>query len=58
MIEWRLAAALPIAGVVAGAAWRAGSLTASGALAAAVIGGIAVAAGWPWAVLLLSLIHI
>lgn len=53
MIEWRLAAALPTAGVVAGAAWRAGSLTASGALAAAVIGGLAVAAGWPWAVLLI-----
>jgi len=53
MIEWRLAAALPIGGIVSVLAWRAGSLTMSGAVAAAAIGGIAVAAGWPWAVLLL-----
>ena len=53
MIEWRFAAALPIAGLVAAGAWGAGSLTASGALAAAGIGAVAVAAGWPWAVLLI-----
>lgn len=53
MIEWRLAAALPIGGIVSALAWRAGSLTLSGALAAAVIGGIAVAAGWPFAILLI-----
>jgi len=53
MSEWRLAAALPLAGVVAVIAWRARALTLSGALAAAAIGAIAVAAGWPWAVLLI-----
>ena len=53
MSEWRLAAALPIAGIVALIAWRARALTLSGAVAAAAIGGIAVAAGWPWAVLLI-----
>jgi uncharacterized protein (TIGR00297 family) len=53
MIEWRFAGALPIAGVVAVAARRAGSLTASGAVAAAGVGAVAVAAGWPWAVLLI-----
>jgi uncharacterized protein (TIGR00297 family) len=52
MSEWRLAAALPLAGVVAILAWRARALTPSGALAAAAIGAIAMAAGWPWAVLL------
>lgn len=53
MSEWRLAAALPIAGIVALIAWRARALTLSGAVAAAAIGGIAVAAGWTWAVLLI-----
>jgi uncharacterized protein (TIGR00297 family) len=52
MSEWRLAAALPLAAGVAAIAWRARSLTLSGAIAAAAIGGIAVAAGWPWAALL------
>jgi uncharacterized protein (TIGR00297 family) len=53
MIAWHFAAALPIAGIVAVGAWRAGSLTPSGALAAAGIGAVAVAAGWPWAALLI-----
>jgi len=53
MIEWRLIAALPIAATVAACAWRAGSLTLSGAFAAAVLGGVAVTAGWTWAVLLI-----
>lgn len=53
MIAWQFAAALPIAGIVAVTAWRAGSLTASGAVAAAGIGAVSVAAGWPWAVLLI-----
>jgi uncharacterized protein (TIGR00297 family) len=46
--------ALPVAAIVAIIAWRARSLTLSGAVAAAVIGGIAVAAGWPWALLLIA----
>src|SRR5437763_12621375 len=37
---------------VAGAAWRAGSLSVSGALAATVVGTTAVAAGWAWGALL------
>jgi uncharacterized protein (TIGR00297 family) len=53
MTVWRLAAALPIAAIVALIAWRARALTLSGALAAAAIGGIAVSAGWRWAVLLI-----
>lgn len=53
MSEWRLVAALPIAGIVAVVAWRTGALTLSGAIAAAAVGAIAVAAGWPWAVLLI-----
>jgi uncharacterized protein (TIGR00297 family) len=53
MNEWRLVAALPVAGIVAVLAQRAGALTVSGSLAAATIGGLAVAAGWPWAVLLI-----
>lgn len=53
MSEWRLAAALPVAGIVASIAWRGGALTLSGAVAAAAIGGIAVAAGWSWAILLI-----
>src|SRR5689334_20267789 len=53
MSEWRLVAAVPIAGIVALIAWRARALTVSGAIAATVMGGVAVAAGWPWAILLI-----
>ena len=52
MTECRLVAALPLAGIVGFGACRARSLTASGALAAAVFGAFAVAAGWPWAMVL------
>ncbi len=52
MSEWRLIAALPAGAIVALIAWRARALTPSGAVAAMVVGGLAVAAGWPWAVLL------
>jgi len=53
MSAWRLAAAFPIAAIVALIAWRGRALTLSGAVAATIIGGISVAAGWPWAVLLI-----
>jgi uncharacterized protein (TIGR00297 family) len=47
-----IGAALSI--VVAAAAWRAHSLSAGGGIAAAVIGTLAVAAGWAWAGLLIA----
>jgi uncharacterized protein (TIGR00297 family) len=47
-----IGAALSI--VVASAAWRAKSLSASGAIAAALIGTLAVAAGWAWGALLIA----
>lgn len=40
--------ALGLAIVIAGTAWRFGSLRTSGALAAAVVGAVALRAGWPW----------
>jgi uncharacterized protein (TIGR00297 family) len=49
-----LPAAVVIAGIVALAAWRAGSLTRSGCLAALVIGAIALRASWGSGVLLIS----
>jgi uncharacterized protein (TIGR00297 family) len=49
----RTLAGLLAAGVAAGVARRAGSLSASGALAAVVVGTAAVSAGWRWALLLL-----
>jgi uncharacterized protein (TIGR00297 family) len=48
----RSAAGLLAAGAVALLARRAGSLSTSGAAAATVVGTAAVAAGWPWGVLL------
>jgi uncharacterized protein (TIGR00297 family) len=42
-----------VAAAIAGAAWGARSLTASGALAALCIGTVAVAAGWGWGLLLI-----
>jgi uncharacterized protein (TIGR00297 family) len=39
---------------IAAVAWRAGSLSTSGAFAAAVLGGITVAAGWAWGALLVA----
>jgi uncharacterized protein (TIGR00297 family) len=53
MSVWRLAAAVPLAAIVSLTAWHGRALTLSGAVAATLIGGIAVAAGWPWAVLLI-----
>lgn len=43
-----------IAAAIAVAAWRASSLSRSGALAAIVIGTVAVAAGWSWGALLIA----
>jgi len=43
-----------LAMTVAAAAWRAGAVSTNGAFAAAVLGAIAVAAGWPWGVLLIA----
>ncbi len=43
-----------LAAVIAAAAWRAGSLRASGAIAAAMVGMAAIAAGWGWGALLLT----
>ena len=40
--------ALGLAILIAGAAWRSGSLRTSGALAASAVGAIALRAGWPW----------
>lgn len=51
-LRW-LAGALAAA-VLAAAAWRAGSLSARGAVAAFVVGWLACAAGWEWAALLLA----
>lgn len=50
----RLAAGLAVAGLVAWLARRAGSLSHSGAWAATLVGAMAAAAGWPWAVLLIG----
>ena len=50
----RLAAGLAVAGLVAWAARRAGSLNNSGAFAATVTGGVAVGAGWGWGALLIA----
>jgi uncharacterized protein (TIGR00297 family) len=52
VIERAVAGAL-IAAAIAIAAWRAGSLSPSGAVAALVIGTAAVAAGWAWGALLI-----
>lgn len=49
----RLIAGIAAAAVIAVAAHRAGTLTWSGAVAAAAIGAMGVAAGWPWAALLI-----
>lgn len=50
----RVATGLAIAGVIAIAAWAARALTARGALAAAIVGAAAIAAGWSWGALLLA----
>jgi len=52
VIERAVAGAL-IAAAIAIAAWRAGSLSPSGAVAALLIGTVAVAAGWAWGALLI-----
>ena len=43
-----------VAAAIALAAWRAGSLSRSGALAAIVVGTAAIAAGWSWGALLIA----
>lgn len=43
-----------LAGLIAGMAWRAGSLSRSGAAAAVVVGGVAITAGAPWGVFLVG----
>lgn len=50
----RLAIGLAVAGLVAWAARRAGSLSHSGATAATLVGGLAVGAGWSWGLLLIA----
>ncbi len=50
----RLVIGLAVAGLVAWAGKRAGSLNASGARAATIVGGMAVGAGWGWGVLLIG----
>jgi uncharacterized protein (TIGR00297 family) len=50
----RLGAGLLVAGVIALAAWRAGSLSASGAVAATLVGVASVAAGWGFGALLIA----
>ncbi len=50
----RTAAGFAVAGVVALAARRAGSLSTSGAWAATLVGALSVAAGWAWATLLIG----
>lgn len=47
------AAGFLVAAVISGLAWRARSLTLGGAVAATIIGTLAVAAGWAWGVLLI-----
>lgn len=55
MVPWSDALlAIGLAGVIAGAAWRAGSLSRSGAMAAVVVGGVAMTAGLPWGVFLVT----
>ena len=50
----RAAAGALLAGVIALAAWRAGALARSGALAAAAVGTVAIAAGWSWGIVLIA----
>lgn len=50
----RAAIAALVAAAIALAAWRAGSLSRSGALAAIVVGTAAVTAGWSWGALLIT----
>ncbi len=52
MIE-RLVPGFVVATCISLAAWRARSLTASGAAAATIVGTLAVGAGWPWGALLI-----
>jgi uncharacterized protein (TIGR00297 family) len=50
----RFGAGLLVAGASAFAAWRAGSLSASGAVAATLVGGASVAGGWQFGALLIA----
>jgi uncharacterized protein (TIGR00297 family) len=47
-------AGLVVAGAIAAGAWRAGSLGTGGAVAATLVGGAAMTAGWPWGAVLLA----
>ena len=49
----RVTAGALVAAAVAAAAWRAGSLSRSGAIAAFFTGTVAIAAGWGWGGLLI-----
>src|SRR5689334_13373108 len=51
---WRVPLGVVLAAAVAVVAKRAGSLSASGAAAATVVGASAVAAGWEWGALLFA----
>jgi uncharacterized protein (TIGR00297 family) len=50
----RAAAGALVAAAIAAAAWRAGSLSRSGAAAAFFVGTLAIAAGWAWGALLMA----
>ena len=49
----RAIAGLALAATIAALAWRAGSLSRSGAGAAVIVGALAVTAGWSWGILLI-----
>lgn len=50
----RALAGFALAAAIAGASWRLGTLSLSGAVAATFVGAIAVAAGWSWSILLVA----
>jgi len=50
----RLVVGFALACIIALAAWRAGSLSRSGAVAAVVVGTVCIAAGWGWGILLIA----
>ncbi|MBC7791259.1 MAG: DUF92 domain-containing protein [Anaerolineae bacterium] len=54
MLKSQLLLGLALASTISLAAWRTGMLSGSGALAATALGTGAVAAGWPWAWLLIA----
>ncbi|MGI9076345.1 MAG: DUF92 domain-containing protein [Gemmatimonadaceae bacterium] len=54
MLRWSVVSGLALAAIFSWTAWRTGMLARSGALAATALGTGAVAAGWPWAWLLVA----